>query len=152
MRAVIGQKISVKAARTLLIRLVELCGEHQTFDHSLVLTHYFPTPENILKAELSGVGLTKAKINTLKQLAQSVVTGELVLDGTEDYEVTCKKLLSIKGIGPWTLQYIAMRGLRDPNAFPETDLEIKKKVQALNLTANRWIPWRAYVAILLFSL
>ncbi|MEM9103265.1 MAG: AlkA N-terminal domain-containing protein [Pseudomonadota bacterium] len=151
-RAIIGQKISVKATRTVLIRLVELCGEKQTFDSTIALTHFFPTPKNILQADLSRLGLTKAKASTLTALAQAIDDGAIVLDGTEDYDVTCKKLLSIKGIGPWTVQYIAMRALRNPDAFPETDLEIQKQITLRNLDPALWHPWRAYAAILLFNL
>lgn len=151
-RAVIGQKISVKAARTVLTRLVDICGEKQTFDSTVSLTHFFPAPQNILAADLSNLGLTVAKSQTLKALAQAVEDGAFILDGTDDYEATCKKLLSIKGIGAWTVQYIAMRGLRNPDAFPETDLEIQKKIKAFSLNPELWMPWRAYAAILLFNL
>lgn len=151
-RAIIGQKISVKAARTVLIRLLNLCGERQNFDHTLTLTHFFPTPSNILAADLSDLGLTQAKIVTLKALAQAIEEGAIILDGTEDYGITCKKLLTIKGIGPWTVQYIAMRALRNPDAFPVTDLVIQKQIQLRKLNPALWQPWRAYAAILLFSL
>ncbi|MCP4474426.1 MAG: DNA-3-methyladenine glycosylase 2 family protein [Gammaproteobacteria bacterium] len=151
-RAVIGQKISVKGARTILIRLVELCGEKQTFDQSLTLTRFFPTPKNILAADLSTIGLTKAKIHTLKALAQALHDKKLILDGTADYNKTCQQLLAIKGIGPWTVEYIAMRGLKNPDAFPHTDLEIKKKMDRLQLDAEKWSPWRAYAALLLLTL
>ncbi|OGT32053.1 MAG: hypothetical protein A3E87_10940 [Gammaproteobacteria bacterium RIFCSPHIGHO2_12_FULL_35_23] len=151
-RAVIGQKISVKAARTVLIRLVDLYGEKQVFDDSLQLTYLFPSPEKILSADLLKLGLTTAKAQTLKVLAQAVYDKELILDSTADYEETCKKLLSIKGIGPWTVEYIAMRGLKNPDAFPETDLEIKKRIKQFDLDPQKWIPWRAYAAILLFNL
>lgn len=151
-RAVIGQKISVKGARTLLTRLVDLCGEQQTLDASLPLAKFFPSPENILAADLSKIGLPAARIETLKTLAREVAHKNLVLDGTEDFEETCKKLLAIKGIGPWTVEYIAMRALRNPNAFPETDLAIQKKITYLKLNPKKWTPWRAYAAILLWSL
>ncbi len=151
-RAIVGQKISVKGARTLLERLIERCGELQTLDESLSLTHFFPSAEDILAADLSQVGLTQAKITTLKALAHEVVHHNIILDGTADYEKTCQNLLAIKGIGPWTVQYIAMRALRDPNAFPETDLELQKKITRLHLTPEKWAPWRAYAAILLWNL
>lgn len=151
-RAVIGQRISVKAARTALIRLVDLYGEKQTFDDTLSLTHFFPTPESLLNADLSTLGLTTAKMQTLKALAQAVHDKTLILDGTADYDETCKKLLSIKGIGPWTVEYIAMRALKNPDAFPETDLEIQKRIKQFDLDPKKWIPWRAYGAVLLFNL
>jgi AraC family transcriptional regulator of adaptative response / DNA-3-methyladenine glycosylase II len=151
-RAIIGQKISVKAARTVLNRLVVLCGEKQKFDDTLALTHFFPTPENILAADLSGIGLTTSKIASIKALAHEIVNNRLVLDGTVTLTETCQKLLAIKGIGLWTAEYIAMRALRDPNAFPETDLELQKKIVKLQLDPKKWTPWRAYGAILLWNL
>ena len=150
-RAIIGQKISVKGARAALIRLVERCGRKQTFDNTLALTRFFPTPQAILEADLSSVGITGAKIQTLKSLAQAVEEGVFSLDGTDDYDTVCQHLLAIKGIGPWTVQYIAMRGLRNPDAFPETDLEIRKQVTKHRLNPDRLKPWRAYGAILLFN-
>lgn len=151
-RAVVGQKISVKAARTILSRIVEICGEKQTLDSSLQLERFFPTPENILAADLSQIGLPGSRVETLKALAHETINNNLVLDGTADFDNTCRKLLSIKGIGPWTVEYISMRALRNPNAFPETDLEIQKKISRLQLDPEKWIPWRAYGAILLWNL
>jgi AraC family transcriptional regulator of adaptative response / DNA-3-methyladenine glycosylase II len=151
-RAIIGQKISVKAARTVLSRLVENCGERQSWDESIKLTHFFPAPENILAADLSQLGLTQSKISTLKELAFQVMNGSLILDGTGNLEEVCQKLLAIKGIGQWTVEYIAMRALRNPNAFPATDLELQKKISRLQLNPEKWAPWRAYGAILLWNI
>lgn len=72
--------------------------------------------------------------------------------GTDSFEETSQKLLSIKGIGLWTVEYIAMRALKNPNAFPETDLELQKKISGLQLNPKHWIPWRAYAAVLLWSI
>lgn len=151
-RAIVGQLISVKAARTLLERLVVHCGEQQNFDDSIGLTHFFPTPQNILEADLSEMGFPKLKVHTLKALAQGVLAGDIVLDRSADYEETCRQLLAIKGIGPWTVAYLSLRCLKNPDAFPESDLEIRKKIAAYDLDASLWSPWRAYATILLFSL
>jgi AraC family transcriptional regulator of adaptative response / DNA-3-methyladenine glycosylase II len=151
-RAVVGQLISVKAARTILNRIVGICGERAIADAQLKLERFFPTAESILAADLSNIGLPHSKIATLKALAAEVVSKNLLLDGTADFEKTCQKLLSIKGIGPWTVEYIAMRALRNPNGFPETDLEIRKKVAQFQLDPRKWAPWRAYGAILLWNL
>ena len=67
-------------------------------------------------------------------------------------EEVCRKLLAIKGIGQWTVEYIAMRALRNPNAFPATDLELQKKISRLQLNPEKWTPWRAYGAILLWNI
>ena len=101
---------------------------------------------------LSNLGLTSSKIDSITALANATVKKEVYIDGTADFETTCQKLKSIKGIGPWTVEYIAMRALRNPNAFPATDLELKKKMSIYQLNPELWHPWRAYVAILLFSL
>jgi AraC family transcriptional regulator of adaptative response / DNA-3-methyladenine glycosylase II len=151
-RAIVGQKISVKAARTVLGRLVDSCGDEQLLDSSLSLKRFFPTPEQIIAADLANCGLTQSKINTIKLLAEQVVNNKLILDGTADIEETCRTLLSIKGIGPWTMEYIAMRALRNPNAFPHSDLELQKKITKLKLDPQKWAPWRAYGAILLWNI
>lgn len=151
-RAIVGQKISVSAARTILGRIVNRCGEKQNIDLSLQLERFFPTPKNILTADLSNLGLTSSKIETLKQLARACENKTVILDGTDSIEETSQKLLSIKGIGVWTVEYIAMRALKNPNAFPETDLELQKKISQLQLNPKNWIPWRAYAAILLWSI
>lgn len=151
-RAIIGQKISVKSARTVLIRLVEKCGEKQNFDESISLQYFFPTPKNILKADISNIGLTIAKEKSLKCLAEAVRARKIILDGTAPFEQTCEQLLAIKGIGPWTVEYVAMRALKKPDAFPETDLEIKKKLKQFKLDPQKWMPWRAYAAVLLLNL
>jgi AraC family transcriptional regulator of adaptative response / DNA-3-methyladenine glycosylase II len=151
-RAVVGQRISVKAAHAILCKIVATCGEKQEFDSTLKLSRFFPTPENILAADLSKVGLPVARVETLKILAREIIDGCLVLDGTADFEETCQKLLAIKGIGPWTVEYIAMRALKNPNAFPATDLELQKRVKHLHLDPQKWTPWRAYGAILLLAI
>ncbi len=151
-RAIVGQKISVKAARTVLSRIVQRCGEKQTLDAALPLHHFFPTPKALLATDLSNLGLPSTKIATLKQLARMLCEKKLILDGTECYEKTCKQIHSIKGVGHWTVEYIAMRMLKNPDAFPETDLELQKKIKRLKLNPTLWIPWRAYAAALLWTI
>lgn len=151
-RAIVGQRISVKAAHCILERIVAHCGEMQQLDLQLPLQRYFPTPEQMLNADLSGIGLPTARIETLKILAKKMSERQLMLDGTTEETVVRQQLLSIKGIGLWTVEYIAMRALKNPNAFPETDLVIQKRIQQLGVNPENWIPWRAYGAILLFTL
>jgi 3-methyladenine DNA glycosylase/8-oxoguanine DNA glycosylase len=151
-RAIVGQQISVKAAHTILTRLIERCGEKQSLDSALPLTHFFPTPEALLAADLSKIGLAYTRVESLKALAQAVADHSLILDGTADEAETRKKLLAIKGIGPWTMEYIAMRALRNPDGFPESDLELQKKIKCLQLDPKKWAPWRAYAAVLLFTI
>jgi AraC family transcriptional regulator, regulatory protein of adaptative response / DNA-3-methyladenine glycosylase II len=151
-RAIVGQRISVKAARTILGKIVKTCGTEHNLPPSAKLERFFPTPQAILTADLSKVGLPVTRAESLKALASEVIAERIVLDGTADSEETCKQLLAIKGIGPWTVEYIAMRALRNPDVIPVTDLVIKKKIEQLQLNPDSWVPWRAYGAILLWNI
>ena len=150
LRAIVGQQISVKGAKTILERLILRCGGKGKFP-TRELEYYFPTPEQVLKADLKGLGLTQTRLQTLKALAKAVHDGDVNVNGIGDYDETCKRLLAIKGIGPWTVDYIAMRALGNPNAFPESDLELKKQVSRFRLDPSQWEPWRSYGAIALWS-
>lgn len=151
-RAIVGQRISVKAAHRILEKIVGNCGEKQTLNAALSLTHYFPTSDQMLKADLSKVGLPASRVETIKTLAQKIKEKTLLLDGTADDAEVKQKLLSIKGIGPWTAEYIAMRALKHPDAFPETDLELQKRIKHFKVSPEKWTPWRAYAAVLLFAI
>lgn len=151
-RAIIGQLISIKAARTILGRLVDLCGQTQSINMEIPLKKYFPSPEDILNADISGIGLSKSKETAIKTLATAIVEKKINLNGIDDYDQTRERLLAIKGIGKWTVEYIALRCFKDPNAYPETDLELIKRMRQYQFDPNKWIPWRGYGAALLFSL
>lgn len=151
-RAVIGQQISVKAAHGIFDRLVKRCGEAQILDADLTLTHYFPTPEQLMRADLTGIGLPLARVETIKTLAKHITEKTLILDGTADETSVRQRLLAIKGIGPWTVEYIAMRALKNPNAFFKTDLEVQKRIKRLKLNPDQWTPWRAYGTLLLLNI
>lgn len=93
-----------------------------------------------------------------KEFYRAHLTRDIRFDGkffvaVKTTKIYCRPICpAIKGIGPWTAEYIAMRGLRDPDAFPATDLEIQKRIKQFRLDPRKWVPWRAYAAILLFSL
>ncbi|MBA2394353.1 MAG: DNA-3-methyladenine glycosylase 2 family protein [Ktedonobacteraceae bacterium] len=151
-RAIIGQQISVAGARTLVGRLVTALGEPlATPDGSL--THIFPTPEVVAEAHMSALGITQKRITAIQALAQSVVRKEVVLDAGADREETAARLQALPGVGPWTAAYIAMRALSDPDAFPASDLGVKRAFEQHGLAADTksilqraeaWRPWRAY--------
>ena len=151
-RAIIGQQISVAGARTLVGRLVTALGEPlATSDGSL--THTFPSPEVVAEANMSELGITQKRITALQALAQSVVRKELVLDASADREETAIRLQALPGVGPWTAAYIAMRALSDPDAFPASDLGVRRAFEHYGLAADSksivqraeaWRPWRAY--------
>lgn len=156
-RAVLGQQVSVKGATTLSGRLVRALGrplaltpfDSQASPDSPGLTHAFPTPEVLAGADLTGIGIPQARARALSELGRRVAAGQLVLHGTADLDSTVQTLLTVPGIGPWTAQYIAMRVLRDPDAFPSTDLVLKRRVGDGDTEA--WRPFRAYAALFLWN-
>lgn len=149
-RAVLGQQVSVKGASTLSGRLVQKYGRPISVEGAPAgLTHVFPDPAILAANDLSGIGIPKARAQALSLLAQRVHEGKLNLSATADATETERILLEIPGIGPWTAQYIAMRVLRDPDAFPATDLVIKRSLQGDDAESLR--PWRAYAAMYLWK-
>lgn len=143
-RAVVGQQVSVKGARTLLGRIVARAGADGLF----------PMPEQLAEADLTGLGLTNRRIATMRDLAGRIAEGEIDLDGGQDPAHAVAALLEVPGIGPWTASYIALRALRDPDAWPTGDLVLDKRMVALGIPRDhieRWRPWRAYAALHLWS-
>ncbi|MEZ0072733.1 AlkA N-terminal domain-containing protein [Planotetraspora sp. GP83] len=156
-RAVVGQQISVAGARTILGRIAARAGIPAmagTTAERIETWLLFPTAERLAEADLTGLGLTNRRISTLKALAEAVAAGEIDLDGAEDPAETTAKLLKMPGIGPWTTSYIALRSLRDPDAWPEGDLVLKRAMAKLGIPAGQaelWRPWRAYAALHLWN-
>jgi len=151
-RAILGQQVSVAAAHTLAGRLVERCGKPLTVARG-GLTHAFPDAAAIADADLDGLGLTGGRIRTLRALARAVADDGLVIDPIADRDDVRKRLLALPGVGPWTADYIAMRALGDPDAFPATDLVIARALGTSGAArAERWRPWRAYAAMHLWGL
>ena len=149
-RAVLGQQVSVAAARTFAARLVERCGKPLGSPRG-TLTHAFPTPETVAEHGLDGVGLTKTRAATLRTLADAVASGRVDLDATADRTEVRASLAALPGIGPWTVEYVAMRALRDPDAFPATDLVLRRALDGRPAGAEAWRPWRAYAAMHLWT-
>jgi AraC family transcriptional regulator of adaptative response / DNA-3-methyladenine glycosylase II len=134
-RAVVGQQVSVKGASTLMGRLYERTG--------LI-------PEALVEADLTGVGLTRSRAETLRSLAAAALAESLSVN----------TLSRIRGVGPWTVQYIAMRAFKDPDAFPAEDLILQRAASAdgdaltkkqLLVRAESWRPYRAYAVIALWQ-
>ena len=146
-RAILGQQVSVAAARTMAGRLVERCGKPLTVARG-ALTHAFPDAAAVADADLDGLGLTGGRIRTLRALAHAVADEGLVIDPVADRDDVRRRLLALPGIGPWTADYIAMRALGDPDAFPATDLVIARALASGGAArAEHWRPWRAYAAM-----
>jgi AraC family transcriptional regulator of adaptative response / DNA-3-methyladenine glycosylase II len=154
-RAILGQQVSVKAATTLCGRLVAMFGKPLDAPDG-TLTHYFPTPDALAEAPVEQIGLPARRAATVRTLADEVASGGIVLDGTADLDDTKVALLRLPGFGPWTVSYIAMRALRDPDSFLPSDLGIKHALTRLKIDPaqqrhERWRPWRSYATLYLWA-
>ena len=153
-RAIVGQVISVPSATAIAGRIAKKFGK--PFTGAGKLTHLFPTPEVLASADLSSVGLTKARAETIRTLARAVCDGRIRFEGIVETDDFLARLCEISGIGTWTAQYVAMRALGEPDAFPAGDLGL---LHTLNLTNSRelvrrseaWRPWRAYATMYLWN-
>lgn len=158
-RAFLGQQVSVRAARTLAGRLAARWGTPLPVARP-GLTHVFPGAAALAAADLSGVGLTGARARALSAFAGAVASGAVALHGGPDLDETVRRLAELPGVGPWTAQYVAMRALGEPDAFPDGDLGLRKALSdgpdpasaaALRRRAEAWRPWRAYAALHLWT-
>lgn len=153
-RAILGQQVSVRAASTLAGRLAAAFGEPLESPFA-ALTLLSPTPERVAAArpeELVALGILAARARSILALAHAVAAGEISLEPGGDVEETMARLRSVPGIGEWTAQYVALRALAWPDAFPHTDLGIKKALgggtpRRILEAAEPWRPWRAYAAM-----
>ena len=145
-RAILGQQISVKAATTFAGRIADRWGT-VSGSHRL-----FPTPQQLADAPLEEVGIISSRASTLRALARAVRAGAIVFDGI----ATLDGLRAIPGIGEWTAQYVAMRALNEPDAFPSGDLVLRRmaggcSARELERRSEAWRPWRAYAVMLLWQ-
>ena len=153
-RAVLGQQITVAAARTLAGRFVRAFGDPVATPFP-GLDLAFPTPETIERIEVPAVvrlGIVAPRAAAIVALARAVVSGTVSLDPGADIDASLAALRLLPGIGDWTAQYIAMRALTWPDAFPHTDLGVRKALRASSpaaalRAAERWRPWRAYAVM-----
>ncbi len=148
-RAILGQQVSVAAAKTLAMRLVQRHGE-QLPSPVGALTHAFPTAPALAEADLAELGMVRARGEAVRALAAAMVGG-LRLEPGVDREETREQLLALPGIGPWTADYIALRALADPDAWMPTDLIVRRAVASRAADPDRWRPWRAYAALHLWT-
>jgi AraC family transcriptional regulator of adaptative response / DNA-3-methyladenine glycosylase II len=158
-RAIVGQQVSVAGAITMLGRLVERCGTPLAQPED-ALTRLFPTAAQVAAAELDGLGLTGARVTTLRGFARQVADGSLDLEALTGLEIAVARLTQLPGIGAWTAHEIALRSLREPDAFPAGDLGIRRALATngrlpaerdVRARAESWRPWRAYAATALWA-
>ena len=159
-RAILGQQVTVKGATTLTGRLADTLGEALPEPlRAPGIARTFPSPEAVTRFDLREIGVPAGRAAAVQAMAEAVADGALNLDPSADPEATRGRLTTIPGIGPWTAEYIAMRALRDPDAFPTGDLGLRKAVaqdapisaKELEAMAEAWRPWRAYAAMLLWQ-
>ena len=167
-RAIIGQQISVKGATTITQRLVSRIGKPINFDCSFVQMHpqitekihaVFPEAKSLSKQNLENLGLTHRRIQTLQDFARAILKNQVNFSPLQNTENFVQDITQIKGIGPWTAQYIAMRALNDPNAYPQGDLVLENNLknsfgelskQQIAMLFDECQPWRAYAALLIW--
>ncbi len=158
-RAVLGQQVSTKAARTHAGRLVAAYGQ-PVHDPEGALTHTFPSVEQLAEIDPTHLAVPKARQRTLSALVAGLADGSIALDIGSDWESARRRLLALPGVGPWTAEVIAMRGLGDPDAFPASDLGLRLAAKQLGLPTDertlvahsvRWRPWRSYATQYLWT-
>jgi AraC family transcriptional regulator of adaptative response / DNA-3-methyladenine glycosylase II len=157
-RAVLGQQVSVAAARTIAGRLAARLGEPIATSQG-GLDRVFPGSERIAAGnagELARLGIPARRAATLRALARAVARGTLALDAAVEPARLMEQLTALPGVGPWTAHYLAMRGLGWPDAFPEDDLVLRKALGGVSgrearAAAEAWRPWRAYGATHLWT-
>lgn len=160
-RAILGQQVTVKAARTLAARLVSAFAKKIDTPYQ-ELTYIFPQPGEIcalegpIENQLGPLGITGARARSIRALAEAMTAGSIILSHRADPSPEMEKLLKLPGFGPWTVQYIAMRALGWPDAFPHTDYGVKKALldrspRDILMLSQAWSPWRSYATILLWN-
>jgi AraC family transcriptional regulator of adaptative response / DNA-3-methyladenine glycosylase II len=160
LRAILGQQVSVAAATRLAGRLVAQVGARLPdaclpAERGGYPSHEFPSAERVAEADVAAIGLPSARAQAIRALARAVADGQLRLEPGADPEATHEVLLALPGVGEWTAAYIAMRALRQPDAFPSGDLGLRRALgvdaRELARRAEAWRPWRAYAAMLLWQ-
>jgi AraC family transcriptional regulator of adaptative response / DNA-3-methyladenine glycosylase II len=156
LRAILGQQVTVKAATTIACRFVEAFGDPiaTPFPELHRLT---PAPARIARAsvdEIARLGIVSARARTIIALARAQGAGDLGLDGGTHHnpDDSVKRLTEVPGIGPWTAQYIAMRALRWPDAFPKEDIAVRNNLGGVSAKeaeelSQAWRPWRSYAVM-----
>ena len=162
-RAVLGQQITVAAATSLAGALVRAYGEMlpETSGTAEGPTRVFPTPERLENANIASLGMPRSRAATLSSLAAAVRADPAIFKPRGTLQEAVARLRSMSGVGEWTAQYIAMRELREPDAFPATDIGLLRAMAdaggrrptpaQLLARAENWRPWRAYATLHLWT-
>lgn len=155
-RAILGQQVSVAAARTLAARLAQRFGTPLAAPVAPGLDHLFPSPAALADADLACIGLTRARAETVRGVARALLDGRVDFAPERTLDEFVERWVALPGIGAWTAHYIAMRALGHPDAFPAEDLILRRaaaggdkplSARELRARAEAWRPWRAYTVI-----
>jgi len=158
-RAVLGQQVSVAAARTLASRIVQRFGTPVEMPGISGLNRLFPAAQQLADAHLDQLGITQARIHTIRGIARALIDGQVDFAVEQPLETFIRRWVQLPGIGEWTAHYIAMRVLKHPDAFPAADLILRREAnpdgpplstKALLELAESWRPWRAYSVMYLW--
>jgi AraC family transcriptional regulator, regulatory protein of adaptative response / DNA-3-methyladenine glycosylase II len=165
-RAIVGQQVSVAGARTVLGRIAASIGEplpERTGDDRVdgpSVTRCFPSPEAVAEAPPETFPMPRSRAETLRRVATEVAAGGLVIDPGADRDELRRRLLAMPGIGPWTVAYVELRALGDPDVFLATDLGVRRALERRSLPgdprsaakrAEPWRPWRSYALLHLWT-
>jgi AraC family transcriptional regulator of adaptative response / DNA-3-methyladenine glycosylase II len=156
-RAILGQQVTVRAATTVAGRFAEAFGEPLATPHP-ELRRLTPTPHRVSQlavGDIASLGIIQARARSIIAVAQEVVSGRLRLEAGADPDATMKQLMALPGVGNWTAQYIAMRALRWPDAFPSGDIAVRNALGGVSATeaearSESWRPWRSYAVMYLW--
>lgn len=165
MRAILGQQVSVAAATTLAGRVARRYGTPLPAGLAaqfapLGLEVLFPEPQTLARARCNNLGIVGSRSATMRRIAAAVEAGDLSFASGQDAKAFRESIVQIRGVGPWTAEYLLMRALKYPDAFPESDLGLLRafdaegariKPAALRARSQHWRPWRAYAAMLLWT-
>jgi AraC family transcriptional regulator of adaptative response / DNA-3-methyladenine glycosylase II len=156
-RAIVGQQVSVPAARTVLGRLAARYGEPLA-EPVGALTHRFPAPEAFAEVDAAELPFPRRRAEALRALARLVADDGVGFDAGADSGAALAALLDIPGVGPWTASYVAMRAFADPDAFLPTDVGVRHGLERLGVepssaveVAEAWRPWRSYAVMQLWA-
>ncbi len=150
-RTIVGQQVTVKAATTIMGRIASRFGTPIVVAGMDAPAYHFPTPAVLAQAHWDGIGMPGKRVAALQAVARAIDEGAITFPTPgEDTAAFRADLLQLPGIGPWTVEYFAIRALRDPDAWPATDLVLKRAVDQGG-SPEHWRPWRGYAAMHLWN-
>jgi AraC family transcriptional regulator of adaptative response / DNA-3-methyladenine glycosylase II len=160
-RAIMGQQISVRAATTITSRIARTYGKPIEGFENMGLTHLFPDPSALAGADIRSLGATGSQQRAIQAVSTAIASGQLTMDSAQGLDDFVARLTALPGVGPWTAHYVAMCALGEPDAFPDSDLGLRKgaaggdripTARELREIAEQWRPWRSYAAMHLWNM